>query len=168
MNRADVAHFAQLVSNEVIAANKYDLAVSSYVEKEDTREVIEISELNGRISEICNHQVAKRCAIDEIVADVDLSVTTEKADGAGWKTLGELFNMKAGKFISASQISPVSDEGHPYPCYGGNGIRGYVASYNHDGSYDESADRGRSAARRTRYGPLLCDGTCRGHVAERG
>ena len=35
-------YFAALVSNEEIGKNDYNLAVSSYVEPEDTREVIEI------------------------------------------------------------------------------------------------------------------------------
>lgn len=39
--------------------------------------------------------------------------------------------MKAGKFIKASEIH---DSGE-YPVYGGNGIRGYTSTYNHDGVY---------------------------------
>jgi type I restriction enzyme M protein len=46
--REDVAHVAKLVPNGDIAANDYNIAVSSYVEAEDTREVIDITELNAR------------------------------------------------------------------------------------------------------------------------
>lgn len=34
--------------------------------------------------------------------------------------------MQAGKFIAASEISPICLDGM-YACYGGNGIRGYPA-----------------------------------------
>lgn len=46
--------------------------------------------------------------------------------------LGDFFNMKAGKSISAEDISSKPKDGL-YPCYGGNGIRGYVTSYTHEG-----------------------------------
>lgn len=49
-------------------------------------------------------------------------------------TLGDISSMKAGKFVSASDISIKKDE-NLYPCYGGNGLRGYVKSYNYDGNY---------------------------------
>lgn len=48
-----------------------------------------------------------------------------------WVNLGDAFQLKAGKFISASEIKK---EG-PYPCYGGNGIRGYVDHYNKEGKF---------------------------------
>ena len=54
----------------------------------------------------------------------------------GWeiKKLGELFNLKAGKSISSDNIK--SDGGEDmYPCFGGNGIRGYVDTYIADGEY---------------------------------
>jgi type I restriction enzyme, S subunit len=49
--------------------------------------------------------------------------------------LGDVLSLRAGKFISASQIQAESDTDHPYPCFGGNGIRGFVADWNHDGEY---------------------------------
>ena len=42
--------------------------------------------------------------------------------------LGEVCLLKAGKFVSANDISPEYNKGL-YPCFGGNGIRGYVADY---------------------------------------
>ena len=52
-----------------------------------------------------------------------------------WATIGELFQLQAGKFIEAPQISNCKDATHIYPCYGGNGLRGYVESYNRDGLF---------------------------------
>ena len=51
-----------------------------------------------------------------------------------WSTLGEYFNLQAGKFISADDIHEESSH-YPYRCFGGNGIRGYVATFNRTGDY---------------------------------
>lgn len=69
--RESVDHVAALVSNEDIAANDYNIAVSSYVEQEDNREVIDITELNAEIARIVAHQQQLRTSIDEIVADLE-------------------------------------------------------------------------------------------------
>ena len=69
--RSDIEHFATLVSNEDIGANDYNISVSSYVEQEDTREVINITELNAEIAEIVARQAVLRASIDEIVADLE-------------------------------------------------------------------------------------------------
>ncbi|MDR0206122.1 MAG: type I restriction-modification system subunit M [Bacteroidales bacterium] len=64
-------HFARLVPNAEIAANDYNIAVSSYVEQEDTREVIDIKKLNAKIAEIVKREDELRKAIDEIVNDLE-------------------------------------------------------------------------------------------------
>lgn len=66
--RKDDAHFARLVENGKIAENDYNISVSSYVEQPDTREEIDIDELNKRIAEIVACQNVLRTAIDAIVA----------------------------------------------------------------------------------------------------
>lgn len=65
--------------------------------------------------------------IGEVPEDIPFSIP-EKWN---WVNLGDAFQLKAGKFISASEIK---EEG-PYPCYGGNGIRGYVDHYNKEGKF---------------------------------
>ena len=52
-----------------------------------------------------------------------------------WKTLGEVLHMRAGQHISASKIMPVASKEHSYPCFGGNGIRGFVEEKSHDGEH---------------------------------
>ena len=47
-------------------------------------------------------------------------------------TLGEIFNMRAGRNISASNISSVPSGRRIYPCFGGNGVRGFVEDFSHD------------------------------------
>lgn len=69
--REDVEYFARLVPTEEIAENDYNIAVSSYVEPEDTREVVDIVELNKQIAGIVERQRQLRDAIDEIVADLE-------------------------------------------------------------------------------------------------
>ncbi|WKZ30728.1 MAG: type I restriction-modification system subunit M [Candidatus Dojkabacteria bacterium] len=70
-NRTDVDYFSKLVDNKDIAENGYKIAVSSYVVAEDTREVIDITELNSKISQIVARQSELRKAIDEIVSDIE-------------------------------------------------------------------------------------------------
>ncbi len=69
--REDVDYFAKLVDNKTIAENAYNIAVSSYVIAEDTREVVDITELNAKISQIVARQNELRTAIDKIVFDIE-------------------------------------------------------------------------------------------------
>jgi type I restriction enzyme M protein len=69
--RSDIDHFARLVPNGDIAENEYNLAISSYVEQENTAEEVDIEKLNAQIAEIVIRQNKLRAAIDEIVADLE-------------------------------------------------------------------------------------------------
>jgi type I restriction enzyme M protein len=66
-SKADVEHFAKSVSLDSIAANDYNLSVSSYVEAKDNREVVDIGETNAELK----LNVAK---IDQLRADIDAIV----------------------------------------------------------------------------------------------
>lgn len=69
--REAVANFARLVDNSDIADNGYNIAVSSYVEVEDTREATDITTLNAEIARIVAEQTRLRTEIDAIVADLE-------------------------------------------------------------------------------------------------
>ncbi len=69
--RKDAEYFAKLVDNKAIADNDYNIAVSSYVVSEDTREVIDITTLNAEIAGLVARQNELRKAIDGIVADLE-------------------------------------------------------------------------------------------------
>jgi type I restriction enzyme M protein len=69
--RADVDHVAKLVPNETIATNDYNIAVSSYIAQLDTREAVDITDLNAQIAKIVARQGELRTAIDAIVADLE-------------------------------------------------------------------------------------------------
>ena len=63
------------------------------------------------------------------------NVPFEVPSNWGWTTLGEIFTLQAGKNITAKDISAKQDKDHCYPCYGGNGLRGYVSNYNKEGHF---------------------------------
>jgi len=50
------------------------------------------------------------------------------------KTLLDACRMQAGKFMAAADIKE-QNAGDMFPCYGGNGLRGFTATYTHDGVY---------------------------------
>jgi type I restriction enzyme S subunit len=52
-----------------------------------------------------------------------------------WARLKSIFLMRAGKNIKGAAISQEMTQEKPYPCFGGNGIRGYVASANYLGDF---------------------------------
>lgn len=70
-SRKDIVHFAKLVDNGDIAANRYNIAISSYVEQEDESEAINIKVLNADIAHIVARQAELRGQIDAIVADLE-------------------------------------------------------------------------------------------------
>lgn len=70
--REDKQYYAVVVANDKIAANSYNLSVSSYVEQEDTREKIDIVKLNAEIKEIVAREEMLRAEIDKIIAEIEV------------------------------------------------------------------------------------------------
>lgn len=52
-----------------------------------------------------------------------------------WCKIGDFLELKAGKNIKAENISIEKNDNNKYACYGGNGIRGYVDSFNVEGTH---------------------------------
>lgn len=71
IDRADIAHKARLVQNSEIAENDYNLSVSTYIEKEDTRQAIDIKALNKEIAEIVAREQVLREEIDKIIKEIE-------------------------------------------------------------------------------------------------
>lgn len=69
--REDIDHFTKLVPSSDLAENGYNIAVTSYVEAEDTSEAVEITKLNAEIAEIVTRQAKLRDQIDAIVTDLE-------------------------------------------------------------------------------------------------
>ncbi|WP_446934829.1 type I restriction-modification system subunit M, partial [Morganella morganii] len=70
-SKADTDYLAKSVPAEAVAANDYNLSVSSYVEAKDTREVINITELNAELKTTAAKIDQLRKEIDTIVAEIE-------------------------------------------------------------------------------------------------
>ena len=66
-NRQDEQYLAKLVKNDDILANDANLSVSSYVEQEDTREVIDINEVNAKLENLIAEGNELNAKIEEII-----------------------------------------------------------------------------------------------------
>lgn len=71
-DRRTKSHFTALVKKEDIEREGYNLSVSTYVESEDTREVIDINELNNKIKQIVERENVLRAEIDAIIAEIEV------------------------------------------------------------------------------------------------
>jgi type I restriction enzyme M protein len=69
--RKDIDHFARPVHYDQIVENDYNIAVSSYVEKKEVSEEIDINTLNAEIQKIVARQTELRKAIDEIIKELE-------------------------------------------------------------------------------------------------
>jgi len=69
--RTNSDHFVRLVENSEIADKEYNLSVSSYVEQEDKREVVDIGKLNAEIENIVGRVNVLRAEIDAIIAEIE-------------------------------------------------------------------------------------------------
>ena len=69
-NRKDEQYLAKLVKNDDILENDANLSVSSYVEQEDTREVIDIDEVNAKMFELFSQGLKLQIDIFNIIAEL--------------------------------------------------------------------------------------------------
>jgi len=107
---------------ERIRAEKQELIKAVKIKKDKNESVI--FRRDNSHYEMVNG--VERCIDDEIPFEVP--------ENWCWCKIGTIFDLQAGKNIQASEISDYNSD-HIYPCYGGNGIRGYVETYNRDGDY---------------------------------
>ena len=70
-DRTDIDYKVKLVPNSEIANNAYNLSVSTYVEKQDTKEKVDIVKLNQEIAEIVARENILRAEIDKIIAEIE-------------------------------------------------------------------------------------------------
>lgn len=95
-----------------------------------------VSELDALSTIIADHKSLLK-KYDELEQSIfyDMFGDPVKND-KGWevKKIYDIYSLKAGKTIKANELSEEPSEGL-YPCYGGNGLRGYIAKKSHSGSY---------------------------------
>ena len=66
---------------------------------------------------------------------IDEEIPFELPSGWEWCRIKELYSMQAGKNITSTEIRDDKNDEYCYPCYGGNGLRGYVNRYNTVGDF---------------------------------
>ena len=69
-DRKEVKHVTRLVPSEKIAAENYNLSVSTYVEPKDNRPKIDIKSVNAQIDEIVAHVNKLRASVAKTVRDL--------------------------------------------------------------------------------------------------
>ena len=69
--REEKPHVSHLAGFDEIAANDFNLSVSTYVEQEDKREKIDIVKLNAEIAEIVERENQLRAEIDKIIGEIE-------------------------------------------------------------------------------------------------
>ena len=70
-DRTDIDYKVRLVPNSEIADNAYNLSVSTYIEKEDTKQVVDIKVLNKEIEEIVARENVLRAEIAKIIEEIE-------------------------------------------------------------------------------------------------
>ena len=109
---------------ERIRAEKEKLIKEGKIKKEKNPSVIFRGADNLPYEKIGKNEPV--CIADEVPFEI--------SESWEWCRIGELFFLQAGKNISSSSISE-KPFANAIPCYGGNGIRGYVKSSNRSGDY---------------------------------
>ena len=101
-------------------------------------EQCKISEVLDRLSAVIDNRKAELSALDELIRARFVEMFGDpiiNSKQLETKALRAVLILKAGDFTAASDISDEQTSSKPYACYGGNGIRGYVAQYNQEGEY---------------------------------
>lgn len=70
VQRTEIVHYAHVASHKEVVNNNYNLAVSTYVE-EDTREEIDIEDLENRIQDIVQQEDELRRDIESIIREIE-------------------------------------------------------------------------------------------------
>ena len=110
---------------EKIRAEKARLIKEGKIKKDKKESIIFRGEDNSYYEKFADGKVV--CIDDEIPFEIPESWQ--------WCRIKHLFSMQAGKNIKAFELSDTPTSSHTYPCYGGNGLRGYVNHYNTEGNF---------------------------------
>ena len=72
--RRNIDHFSYLADYSEIEKNKYNLSVSTYVEEEDTREIIDINSLKQELSTLLLEEEKTRNQLDSIISEIEVNL----------------------------------------------------------------------------------------------
>ena len=101
-------------------------------------EQLEITDIISRISSVIEKRKQELSALDNLIKARFVELFGDpiiNSKHLETKDLKDVLILKAGDFTAASDIADAPSESNPYPCYGGNGIRGYVSEFNQEGEY---------------------------------
>ena len=70
-NRETIEHVSRLVKYEELKEQNYNLSISTYVKKEDTKKAVDIKVLNAKIEEIVKRENELRLEIDKIIKEIE-------------------------------------------------------------------------------------------------
>ena len=116
IDRQNIKYFTSIVSAEKIKENDYNLSVSTYVEKEDTREKIDIEKLNSEIEEVLAAEQNLKSKIKSIADGIEQHITSLlKRKNIEYLKAGEVFDTvtdytAAGSFADiASNVKYINE-----------------------------------------------------------
>ena len=99
---------------------------------------IELAELFAKVVRVISKRSMELSLLDDLIKARFVEMFGDpiiNSKHLETKELKDILILKAGDFTAASDIADEPSEFNPYPCYGGNGIRGYVVEYNQEGEY---------------------------------
>lgn len=90
--------------------------------------ISECQKIDDEVKKAQNQTVEFTNEINKLISESAHYTNSQKTK------IGSVLDLKAGKFVPASDIA---DDYHEslYPCYGGNGLRGYTKTFTHEGDY---------------------------------
>jgi type I restriction enzyme M protein len=153
--KEDVDHVAASVLYQTIVERGYNLSVSSYVEPRDTREIVNIDELNKGIKSTVAKIDQLRNDIDAIILEID-TIEAQSISAAGflgklldgaevaWVSLGDENFFEIANTARRPVKASLRSAGD-IPYFGANNIQDYVAGHTHNGEYVLIAEDGSAS-----------------------
>ena len=103
----------------------------------DRKEQKQIAERLDKVQELITLQKEQLTKLDDLIKSRFIDLFGDPiTNPRGWplKRMGDLYYLKAGQTTKANVIHPYSED-YSVPCYGGNGIRGYVQTSTYEGIF---------------------------------
>lgn len=117
---------------------KLDMLYEFPIELPTREEQVMIVDILDRARKVITLRKKELITLDEFIKARFVELFGDpiiNSKGLETRDLKDVLVLKAGDFTAASDISAEPTKINIYPCYGGNGIRGYVAEYNQEGEY---------------------------------